>query len=73
MYMLRKEEKRNMSASTSAVSTFLAGVTHLRVPVGLRFCMSNVASDTTANISRLTIPDISVDVLMSWGIDDNLG
>lgn len=67
MYMLRKEEKRGMRASSSAMSTFLTGVTQFRVPSGLRFCMSNLASETTASRSRLTIPDISVDVLMSWG------
>lgn len=65
--LLRKTPAKNRAGTQSQESRFLTGVTHLRIPLGLRFCMSNRASKCTASKSRFLIPDIAIDVLMSWG------
>lgn len=64
---LRNSTSPNTLNSGGQVPRFLTGVTHFTAPVGLRFCISNNASESHLSKSRLLVPNISVDVLMSWG------
>lgn len=65
--LLRHEKARNASGKKSVAPMFLTGVTRFQVPLGARLFMSNLASETTAVQSRLVAPDISLNLLVSWG------
>lgn len=64
---LRSTFVKNRAPKLNQEPRFLTGVTHLRVPFGLRFCLSSRASESIASRSRLLIPDVAIDVLISWG------
>lgn len=65
--LLRHESIRNRTMKASTPPTFLTGVSQVKTPFGLRFLMSNLASETVAIQSRLLVPEISLELLMSWG------
>lgn len=52
------------NAIFSEVPKFLIGVTQVRLPFGLRFHMTNSATESISTRSRFYMPDVSMDLLM---------